>query len=1330
MRRLLPLLLLVFPHVLYAAVPYQVADLKVTPDSVGSSDPLFGTSFNGRIIFSALNPTTGREPWITDGTAAGTVLLKDIAPGRNDSYPGNFVAVGNLVYFNVVIGDALQTWQTDGTTAGTRQADITGYPLAALGTKLLTLDDSNELKITDGTVAGTTPLAALGSSTSADGFFIGPADDHSLYLASGWGIWRTDGTVAGTKLLTGTHVASAVQVGSSLVFIGSNTASGREPWISDGTAAGTHMITELVAGTGSAFGPIQRIPMAAAGNRAVFATQNGDVWSTDGTASGTSMLLKSPATTAQTIPMASFNGNVYFSGTDANGQELWRTDGTVAGTSLFKDINPGPASSGPLEFGATSSQLFFFADDGTHGSELWATDGSAAGTRLVRDVNPGPHGSLSGYQISFAFGNRIYFDGSDALHGGEPWSSDGTESGTQLIADVFPEVVGSSVPYDLVPAVDGLYFVTARTDDTSAPSLWKTDGSASGTRRLLTLVPGSSDALPPVIIGTTAFFVNGGALWKTDGTPSGTLQVKPIDASGIDALVAIDNHLYVHDFAQFNYGFSELDPSGNEVLRLGSSNQLVPFNGKAFYFATSENPNAIAYTDGTAAGTHTIWHVPTGLTMSSPFYPAGGSLFFFMSTNPGGSGNDLQLWKTNGTADGTQFVKSFGATAVTSKSVTAAGPTLFFVLGTDLWLSNGTADGTVKLKTVGQSTFAWTDAFAIAGLGDRVLLVGSDAGHGQEPWVSDGTAEGTKLLADINPGAASSISYTTFCVVDGIAYFTADDGSHGPELWQTDGTAAGTKLAADIEPGSGGSLPYHLTRANDLLYFSANTTATGLELWAMPLPKSVAITTFDVTVKKSDPSATVTVRLTAPAASRITVDYATVDSTAKAGTDYVAKSGTLTFEAGDSQKTIAIALLDDGAIGTTKTFLIHLMNAGAPLAQSTAAVDIVNDHTSADLGLLPRLNANAAPMWTIFNNGPSPASDVRLCYTSTWPGSFVVCDNPFELASGQTHTNFIDGGLYGRSYIGRVVGAQADPNAANNLLTFTSGGVNPTVNLAPVMPQAGKPATIWFTQFPSASPLTYTLTSSDPTILPLPASVTFPANVGQVSITVTPIRPGNVTIRAATNPIALAVRVVPGTENRLPVMVDALSQNLLLHAGGITETAFGVGGNTLDGFAPTGTINVLIDGQVAATLPVYAGKTPSYVLPTGPAGQTHTLKAFYSGDLHFIFEESPQHDLFVSLGTASAAANALRGPGENVDVIIRGGPGVVPTGTVKVTAGSTTYAASAALAPLDSAAAHVVIPGIPASAGTLSLSYSGDSNFVPSNFQVSIVGRLGRSVRH
>ncbi len=85
------------------------------------------------------------------------------------------------------------------------------------------------------------------------------------------------------------------------------------------------------------------------------------------------------------------------------------------------------------------------------------------------------------------------------------------------------------------------------------------------------------------------------------------------------------------------------------------------------------------------------------------------------------------------------------------------------------------------------------------------------------------------------------------------------------------------------------------------------------------------------------------VRLSRAAKHRVTVDYATSDGTAKAGEDYTATSGTLTFAKGETAKTIAVPILDDVVDEGEETFTLTLSNAdGARIVDGEATGTIVN----------------------------------------------------------------------------------------------------------------------------------------------------------------------------------------------------------------------------------------------------------------------------------------------------------------------------------------------------------------------------------------------------
>ena len=98
-------------------------------------------------------------------------------------------------------------------------------------------------------------------------------------------------------------------------------------------------------------------------------------------------------------------------------------------------------------------------------------------------------------------------------------------------------------------------------------------------------------------------------------------------------------------------------------------------------------------------------------------------------------------------------------------------------------------------------------------------------------------------------------------------------------------------------------------------------------------------------VRVAGPDATIgfTVTLSAVSPAPVTVDYATADGTATAGADYTAARGTLTFAAGKTTQTIAVAVLDDAHDEGEETMTLTLSRpAGAVLADAEATGTIAN----------------------------------------------------------------------------------------------------------------------------------------------------------------------------------------------------------------------------------------------------------------------------------------------------------------------------------------------------------------------------------------------------
>ena len=96
---------------------------------------------------------------------------------------------------------------------------------------------------------------------------------------------------------------------------------------------------------------------------------------------------------------------------------------------------------------------------------------------------------------------------------------------------------------------------------------------------------------------------------------------------------------------------------------------------------------------------------------------------------------------------------------------------------------------------------------------------------------------------------------------------------------------------------------------------------------------------FDAAVNEADGSVGFLVTLSPAASGTVTVDYATVDGTAVAGTDYTATSGTLTFAPGEREKkTALVPIADDGEEDSGETFRLVLSNPAGRDANNGAAV--------------------------------------------------------------------------------------------------------------------------------------------------------------------------------------------------------------------------------------------------------------------------------------------------------------------------------------------------------------------------------------------------------
>ena len=161
---------------------------------------------------------------------------------------------------------------------------------------------------------------------------------------------------------------------------------------------------------------------------------------------------------------------------------------------------------------------------------------------------------------------------------------------------------------------------------------------------------------------------------------------------------------------------------------------------------------------------------------------------------------------------------------------------------------------------------------------------------------------------------------------------------------------AGSNRHYNIEVAPSGNGPVRLTVSTSLP--ACGTTGEVCSPGGQPLtgglsatvPGPAALSVADASVEEAaDAKLAFAVTLDRPRHAPLTVDYATGDVTATAGEDYTAASGTLTFAAGETVKTVEVAVLDDAHDEGTETMTFALSNpVGARIANGEATGTIEN----------------------------------------------------------------------------------------------------------------------------------------------------------------------------------------------------------------------------------------------------------------------------------------------------------------------------------------------------------------------------------------------------
>ena len=357
---------------------------------------------NNLVLFEATDSEHGLELWRTDGTEEGTTLVKDIQPGSVRSYVNHFRKMNGLVYFTAETDThGNELWVSDGTEEGTRMVkDINPGDGDGISKDLVLIDTVLYFQGNDGT--------------------------------TGYDLWRSNGTEEGTymiKNMNGSENSSPhsfTKLGD-YVYFGALDDAGFEVYRTSGEVGSVELVADINDGTGSS-------------NPKDFT-----VW----------------------------NNKLFFSASSGgNGNELYvfSQDSGL----LHIDIQQGPGGSFPILFSPLNDKILFAANTSEYGLELWGSDGTAEGTTLVFDMRPGiENGIIKGISTFYTYGDSLYYSAVDGQNiagtNFELWRSDGTTEGTMQLNEIFPGVNGSD-PQNFFGFNGNLYF--SAKDDVHGQELW------------------------------------------------------------------------------------------------------------------------------------------------------------------------------------------------------------------------------------------------------------------------------------------------------------------------------------------------------------------------------------------------------------------------------------------------------------------------------------------------------------------------------------------------------------------------------------------------------------------------------------------------------------------------------------------------------------------------------------------------------------------------------------------------------------------------------------------------------------------------------------------
>ena len=200
-----------------------------------------------KIYFVATGLTLGYELWVTDGTTAGTILVKDIYVGINGSNPQNLVSNGTLLYFTADNGiNGRELWKSDGTSAGTFMAANINPDPVIFGNTIPTSSNPQNLTVIGNSVYFSAIKSDVGTGTyyGRELWAYNTSNPNHPLIAFVKDINPNNFSGSISDNFTGKFQV----IGSNIFFPANDGVHGIELWRSNSTDAGTYMVNDLFPG--------------------------------------------------------------------------------------------------------------------------------------------------------------------------------------------------------------------------------------------------------------------------------------------------------------------------------------------------------------------------------------------------------------------------------------------------------------------------------------------------------------------------------------------------------------------------------------------------------------------------------------------------------------------------------------------------------------------------------------------------------------------------------------------------------------------------------------------------------------------------------------------------------------------------------------------------------------------------------------------------------------------------------------------------------------------------------------------------------------------------